>query len=406
MGFVQWKLLLCFAAAWVIVFLCIIKGIKTSGKVVYFTATFPYVVLTILLIRGVTLPGAADGLKYYLIPKWEKLLSFKVWGEAAMQIFFSTGIGGALITMASFNKFNNNCYRDAILISILNAGTSVFAGLVIFSVVGFMARETGESIDNVITQGPGLAFVVYPAALTKLPVSPVWSVLFFTMLLTLGVGSMIVMVQNLVVSITDEFNLTSRKTLLTAIICVVEFLFGIPMIMQGGMYVLQVMDYYSVVFTLMIVTFVECVAVTWIYGMDQFSKDIKLMIGSNPSILWKICWRFITPGLILCIFCFLIVTHVPVTYGDYTYPDWAIAIGWILAAVSFAPSPMYACYRMLTTDGKTFVQRIRFLRMPEPKWGPALKENRELYLRALSAERKRHVLGPREVNVDLAPLKQ
>ncbi|CAH1777699.1 unnamed protein product, partial [Owenia fusiformis] len=110
MGFVQWKLLLCLVAAWVIVFLCLIKGHKTSGKVAYFTATFPYLILTILLIRGVTLPGAADGLKYYLIPKWKKLLSFKVWGEAAMQIFFSSGVGGgSVVTMASYNKFNSNC---------------------------------------------------------------------------------------------------------------------------------------------------------------------------------------------------------------------------------------------------------------------------------------------------------
>ena len=57
MGVFQWKLTLCLLTAWIIIFLCLIKGIKSSGKVVYFTATFPYFVLVILLIKAVTLPG-------------------------------------------------------------------------------------------------------------------------------------------------------------------------------------------------------------------------------------------------------------------------------------------------------------------------------------------------------------
>ncbi|CAH1777693.1 unnamed protein product [Owenia fusiformis] len=407
MGSVQWKLLPCLAAAWMVVFLCIIKGIRTSGKVVYFTATFPYLILTILLIRGVTLPGAADGLKYYLIPKWEKLGSFKVWGEAAMQIFYSSGVGwGAVGTMASYNTFNNNCHRDSVLIPIMNAGTSLFAGLVIFSIVGFMAHETGESIENVVTQGPGLAFVVYPEAVTKLPAAPVWSVLFFTMVLTVGIGSQFTLVQSIAVSVVDEFNLSSRKVLVTAILCIVEFVLGLPMIMQGGMYVLQVMDWYAVTFVIMIVAFTECVAVAWIYGMNQFSRDIELMIGFKPCLWWKMCWRFLTPGLVLFIFCFIIITHVPVTYGDYTYPDWAIGVGWILAVVSFVPIPEYACYRIYNTDASTFVQRLRLLRMPEPSWGPSLEKNRELYISTLDERVKRHVLGQMDLDTASIPLKQ
>ncbi|CAH1777720.1 unnamed protein product [Owenia fusiformis] len=398
-GYVQWKLLLCLAAVWLIVFLCVIKGIKTSGKVVYFTATFPYLILTILLIRGVTLPGAADGLRYYLIPKWEKLGSFKVWGEAAQQIFFSSGVScGALVTMASYNKFNNNIQRDAIFIPIMNAFTSLYAGFVIFSIVGFMAHQTGESIDNVVTQGPGLAFVVYPEAVANLPAAPVWSVLFFTMLLTVGVGSQFAMVQSIAASITDEFKLTNKKTLVTAILCAVKFLIGIPLVTRGGMYVLQVMDWYGFSFGVMVLAFSECIAVAWIYGIDQFSKDVQLMLGSKLFIWWKTCWRFITPGLILFIFCFIIISHVPVTYGDYTYPRWAIGVGWMLALLSILPVPIYSCYRIFTTVEGSLLQRIRFLRMPEPSWGPSLEKDRELYIGTLSPQRKRHVLGHIDLN--------
>lgn len=79
---------------------------------VWFTALFPYVVLFILLIRGITLPGASEGIKYYLYPNFEVIKSAEVWVDAATQVFFSLGPGfGVLLAYASYNKYHNNVYK-------------------------------------------------------------------------------------------------------------------------------------------------------------------------------------------------------------------------------------------------------------------------------------------------------
>ncbi|PVD26916.1 hypothetical protein C0Q70_12064 [Pomacea canaliculata] len=195
MGEVRWELALCLLLAWLLVCICLAKGIKTSGKAVYVTAFFPYLVLTILLVRGVTLKGSGDGILYFLTPQWDQLLNAKVWADAAVQIFFSLSpCWGGLITLSSYNKFHNNCMLDAVLVSVMDCLTSVFAGLVIFAIIGYMANELHVGVKEVATEGAGLAFVVYPEIVTKLPVSQLWSILFFAMLITLGLGTQVILI--------------------------------------------------------------------------------------------------------------------------------------------------------------------------------------------------------------------
>uniref|UniRef100_A0A8D8QVI2 Sodium-dependent dopamine transporter n=1 Tax=Cacopsylla melanoneura TaxID=428564 RepID=A0A8D8QVI2_9HEMI len=154
LGSIKWDIALCLLAVYLICYFSMWKGISTSGKVVWFTALFPYVVLLILLIRGITLPGSAEGIKYYLNPNFDAITKSEVWVDAATQVFFSLGPGfGVLLAYASYNKYHNNVYQDAILTSLINSCTSFIAGFVIFSVLGYMAHISGVPINEVAVEG-------------------------------------------------------------------------------------------------------------------------------------------------------------------------------------------------------------------------------------------------------------
>lgn len=112
LGGIKPSLAFCLFLVFLTVYFALWKGPRSSGKVVWVTATAPYFILTILLIRGVTLPGASKGIYYYLVPDFDKLYDPNVWTAAATQIFFSLGPGfGVLLALSSYNDFNNNCYR-------------------------------------------------------------------------------------------------------------------------------------------------------------------------------------------------------------------------------------------------------------------------------------------------------
>merc|ERR1711884_256389 len=112
LGGFNYPIPLALLLSWIVVFLCLMKGVKSSGKVVYFTATFPYVILIALLVRGVTLPGATIGLEKLFIPDFSRLQDIQVWKDAASQMFFSLGISWGGLMMFGSCDLDYSLVRD------------------------------------------------------------------------------------------------------------------------------------------------------------------------------------------------------------------------------------------------------------------------------------------------------
>ncbi|RDD42648.1 Sodium-dependent noradrenaline transporter [Trichoplax sp. H2] len=301
LGPIRWELALLLLAAWVIVYFCVFRGIKWSGKVVYFTATFPYIVLIILFVRGLTLPGAANGIDYYLRVDTEKLKLAKTWRNAATQIFFSSGLAfGPIVTFASYNKKSDNVVRDAVFISVVNCATSFFCGFVVFSVLGYLSHQQGLPISRVVAQGPGLVFIVYPTALTTLPAANFWAIIFFFMLLTLGIDSLMGGMESLMAAVVDaKPKLAAYRPLIAFVACVILFFLGLVMTTQGGLYVLTLLNFYTAYIGTYIIAFMEIISVTYFYGGNRFAKNLQRVTGQPIYLPMRICWYIITPGMIV-----------------------------------------------------------------------------------------------------------
>uniref|UniRef100_L7LYL2 Transporter n=1 Tax=Rhipicephalus pulchellus TaxID=72859 RepID=L7LYL2_RHIPC len=354
-GSVRPELALYLLLSWAIVFLVTWKGIHQSGKIIWCTALFPYAILLVLLVRGVTLPGAGAGLLFYVTPQWGKLLDPHVWIAAGTQVFYTFGIGfGSVIALGSYNKFHHNFFRDSMVLCVVNPMTSIVAGVVIFSVLGHLAHITGRDVGDVFRSGPGLAFLAYPEVVAKMPAAPVWSVLFFMMLLVVGIDSQFCTAEALIAGLIDVWPVLLRnRPQVTLLFCTIQFLLGLSMVTQGGMYLFQLVDSYAVSgMTLLFIVFFQNVAISWFYGSNKFASNIKEMIGYAPNWFFRACWMVFVPIFCITIFVSSIIQYRPPEYArTYFYPWWGELIGWFMALVSMMMIPTYAIYYLMTTKG-------------------------------------------------------
>jgi len=368
LGELKMDLVFYLMLSWIIVFICLFKGIKSSGKVVYFSATFPYLVLFVLLGFCLSLPGATQGLHFLFIPEWDKILSFTVWRRAASQVFFSLGISwGGIIMFGSYNRFDSKIHIDAHIVSVIDFLTSLLASLVIFSTLGHSAQTMNLPLTEVVKGGQGLAFVAYPEALSQLPVPHLWCTIFFLMLFLLGLDSEFALFETASCAIFDAFpTLRKSKTLVTSLMCTMCFIIGLPCVTECGQYVLDLMDKYGASLSVLIIGIVEMVAVMWVYGVHEFCMDLKRMLGFSPGWYFKICWSVISPLVLIFIFIGACVDWIEPSYGNVLpYPRWAHNTGWVLTLISVAQIPLWFLIVGLSTLCKN---GSRSVLQPTEKW--------------------------------------
>lgn len=337
---VDWSLVFWSLITWLLIFLIIFKGVGVVGKVVMITVPLPVICLGILIVHGLTLPGAGQGINYLLTPDWDRILDPSVWFAAYGQIFFSLSLGfGILIAYASYLPKDSDISNNAFMTSFANCATSFYASFAVFSVLGYLAGALNTTPDQVVNAGPGLVFVTYPVALTQMggTMGSIVGVLFFLSLLSLGIDSAFSIAEAVVTGVKDYMPRMS-KTLITAALCLVGFLITtFPYCLRSGLMWLDINDNWMSNYGLVLVGLLECVAVAYFFKVETVREWINEHSEIKIEVWWDIFIKVVTPLILVYLFVNQITSNLKNTYEGYdaVTPNAVNYWGWGYFAVLF-----------------------------------------------------------------------
>ncbi len=306
---------------WVLMYLCIFRGVKLVSKVVLWTVPLPWVMLLILTIRGLTLPGASEGLNFYLNPDWSMLAKPETWRWAFGQMFFSMSLAfGVMITYASFLHRKSDINNNAAIIGLADIGTSFIAGVAVFATLGAMAFATAQagnpvSVENVVDGGPGLAFVAFPYALAQLPYAAWFGAVFFIALLTLGIDSAFSITESVLAALVDKTGWNRNRTLIG--MSLAGFGLGLVYCTRGGLAWIGSMDDFinSSWGGIALLGLLECVVVGWAYRIGRLREHANEHSDWKLGVWWDWIIRYVAPLILSCLFVWSLLEKFASTSG-------------------------------------------------------------------------------------------
>lgn len=295
----MWTLIFLFVNA-MIILRGVQKGIERISNILL---PLLFLMLVAFAVNSLTLPGAADGLRFLFSPDFSQITPSVILG-AMGQAFFSLSLGlSCLLVYSSYFSDSTKLVRSASIIAVLDTVVAVMSGVVIFPAVFSFGAEP--------SQGPKLVFEVLPSIFAMMPGGYLWAVLLFVLLFFASITSSISMSEISIAYFTEEFSMSrTRATCTLTVIAVVlgaccALSFGMLSDFKiAGMTVFDLFDFVSSNVLLPIGGFIFSIYVGWILDRkmvkNQLTNDGKIKVYSYRLIIF--CMRWVAPIAILMIF--------------------------------------------------------------------------------------------------------
>lgn len=328
---------------WIVALGVLFKGVKRGIEVAN-RIFIPLLVVMFLLIviRAVTLEGAAMGLEAFFQPNWDEIMSPEVWVAAYGQIFFSLSIGFAImVTYSSYLPKKSDINNNAFITGFSNSSFELLAGIGVFAALGFMASASGVEVADVASAGIGLAFVVFPEIINTFPgFNGFFGVLFFGSLVLAGLTSLISIVETFVAGIQDKFNISRVKAVAFGggLSALISLLYAT----QGGLFFLDAADYFVNQFGIALAGLVSVIIVAWfLRKLPELQDHANGVSDFRTGLWWKVCLGVITPIVLGYMFIQNTITNLTSNYEDYPtsfllLSGWGVAIAVIVVGFIFA----------------------------------------------------------------------
>ncbi|MDD5605160.1 MAG: sodium-dependent transporter [Dehalococcoidales bacterium] len=302
-GSIMWLTVVCLLLVWAVMFFSIYRGAEASGKWHILFVILPWILLVAVTVRGMTLPGAMEGLNSYLSPDFSQLTNPDVWFGAASQVAFSLSVGMAgMFAYGSWVAKKADITNSTVIASFGDLGTAFLSGFAVFSVVGFLVQGLNIPMSDVSTNSLGLAFVTYPAAVSMMPGgNAIVGILFFLSLFTIGVDSAFFLAHGGVIApLTDKFGWSVKKT--TFWVCVVGFLTSLLYCTQAGLYWLDIVDRSVSFYGLIITGLLATLVIGWKFGADKLRLHLNSTSDIKVGPWWNWLLKLVVPlGLLFCV---------------------------------------------------------------------------------------------------------
>ena len=304
---------LVWLSSWAIVQKDLNEGIGKVSKIL-----LPVLVLIVIVIVAfsLTLPGASIGYTQIFTPDWSALTNLNVWLAAFGQIVFSLSLGMSIaLTYASYLPEDSKLTDNALIVAFSNSGFEVFNAIGIFSILGFMTLTSGIPFNELVTEGTGLAFVVFPKVFNVMgPWASVIGPLFFLCILFAGLTSLMALLEVASFAISEKFGFSRRKS--ATLVCVVGFCISCLFATAAGSYLLGIFDAFLNNFALLFGVFLECIIFGWIYNFDELVEVLNSHSSIQMDPFWKIIIKYILP---ICIFVLWAQgVYSTILTGDFT----------------------------------------------------------------------------------------
>ncbi len=292
--------LISIISIWFITWLIIQRDLNEGiGKVSRVLLPLLCIIVVVIVIFSLTLPGASIGYMQIFTPDWNALTNLNVWLAAFGQIVFSLSLGMAIaLTYASYLPDKAKLVDNALIVAFSNSGFEVFNSIGIFSILGFMALSTGLNFNQLVTEGSGLAFIVFPQVFNIMgPSSQIIGPLFFLCILFAGITSIIALLEGVCYSISEKFDFSRKKT--ATIVCIVGVLISSIFATGAGSMILGVFDAFLNNFALLFAVLLECIIFGWIYDFDKLIDTLNEYSRIKVGKTWKTVIKFILPICII-----------------------------------------------------------------------------------------------------------
>ncbi len=300
---------------WMLIVVCVGMFICSLGlqngveKVTKVLMAFLFVAMVALIFRAVTLPGAVEGLKFYLIPDFAKMAE-EGFGQAVYaalgQAFFTLSLGiGSMAIFGSYLGKDRALTGEAIGITVLDTLVAIMAGLIIFPACFAFNVSPGS--------GPGLLFVTLPNVFNSMPVGRLWGSLFFVFMSFAAISTVIAVFENILSFSMDLWGFSRKKAVLMNIIIIP--IISIPCALGFNMWsgfnplgpdtiILDLLDFIvsdNLLPLGSLVYLVFCVS-RYGWGWDKFIAEADSGTGMKFPKAVRFYMTYILPAIVLLIF--------------------------------------------------------------------------------------------------------